>query len=419
MDGVGKWAGSLDWCGDEGVGGDVEVSARRLVQLGTCLHRAVTWNPLRSRADDVFRYIDLSSVDQDTKTISDAREVPCGDAPSRARQLVAAGDVLVSTVRPNLNGVTRVPSELGGATASTGFCVLRPEAKEIDGSYLFHWVKSSDFVGDMVRKATGASYPAVSDRIIFESLIPLPPLEEQRRIAAILDQTETLRTQRRAALAQLDSLTQSIFLDMFGDPVTNPKGFEIKPLAGVTKFENGDRSANYPSGDDIKQSGVLFLSTKNIVASKLDLSKSQFITREKFASLSRGKALAGDLIITLRGTLGSCCIFDCEQETAFINAQMMIIRPTDNVLSQYLHALLTSDDAKAHFDYIGRGAAVPQLTAAQLAELKVLLPPLPLQQTFATRIQAIESLKATHRAALAELDALFASLQQRAFAGKL
>lgn len=395
------------------------MSASSLVQLGTCLSRASTWNPLRASADDLFRYIDLSSVDQDTKAISDAREVACGEAPSRARQLVAAGDVLVSTVRPNLNGVARVPPDLDGATASTGFCVLRPEPKKLDGSYLFQWVKSSAFISDMVSKATGASYPAVSDRIIFESPIPLPSLQEQRRIAAILDLAETLRTQRRQALAHLDTLSQSLFLDMFGDPVTNPKGFVIATLADVSKFENGDRSSNYPSGEDIKTEGVLFLSTKNIVASKLDLSKPQFITQEKFKSLSRGKAQSGDLIITLRGTLGSCCIFDCEEETAFINAQMMIIRPTAKVISQYLHSLLTSDEAKAHFDYIGRGAAVPQLTAGQLGELKVLLPPIALQQTFATRIQAIEALKATHRTALAQLDALFASLQQRAFSGEL
>ncbi len=395
------------------------MSAYPSTPLGSCVLRVETWNPLRAAPDEVFRYIDLSAVDQDTKSITEAREIACAEAPSRARQLVRTGDVLVSTVRPNLNGVARVHDDLNGATASTGFCVLRPDPEKLSGSYLFHWVKSAAFVGDMVSKATGASYPAVSDRIIFESLFPLPPLEEQRRIAAILDQAETLRTQRRTALTLLDSLTQSLFLDVFGDPVANPKGFEIKLLADVTKFENGDRSSNYPSGDDLKTSGILFLSTKNIVNNTLDLSQPQYITEEKFASLSRGKALSGDLIITLRGTLGSCCIFDGEHKTAFINAQMMLIRPTAKVLSVYLHALLTSDNAKAHFDYIGHGAAVPQLTSAQLAELKVLVPPLPLQQTFSTRIASIEALKTTHRRALAALDALFASLQQRAFAGQL
>ena len=215
------------------------MSLPSLVPLGTCLSRASTWNPLRESADELFRYIDLSSVDQDTKTISDAREVACGEAPSRARQLVAHGDVLVSTVRPNLNGVARVPAELDGATASTGFCVLRPEPNKLDGSYLFQWVKSSAFISDTVSKATGASYPAVSDRIIFESPIPLPPLEEQRRIAAILDQAETLRTQRRQALAHLDTLTQSLFLDMFGDPVVNPKGWGKRPFGTVCETRLG------------------------------------------------------------------------------------------------------------------------------------------------------------------------------------
>jgi type I restriction enzyme, S subunit len=231
------------------------MSVRSLVQLGTCLSRASTWNPLRASTDDLFRYIDLSSVDQDTKAISDAREVACGEAPSRARQLVSSGDVLVSTVRPNLNGVARVPSELDGATASTGFCVLRPEPKKIDGSYLFQWVKSSAFVGDMVAKATGASYPAVSDRIIFESSIPLPPLSEQRRIAAILDQAETLRTQRRQALAHLDTLTQSLFLDMFGDPASNPNGLPRMKLGELIAEgpQNGlyKSSTEYGSGTPI------------------------------------------------------------------------------------------------------------------------------------------------------------------------
>src|SRR5690606_17508580 len=176
-----------------------------------------------------------SAVDQDAKAVTGARKLACSEAPSRARQLVRAGDVLVSTVRPNLNGVALVPMELDGATASTGFCVLRPRAGQLDSRYLYHWVKSPRFVSDMARKATGASYPAVSDRIVWESKLPLPPLPEQRRIAEILDKADALRAKRRAALAHLDTLTQSIFLDMFGDPATNPKGWPIKRIAEISE----------------------------------------------------------------------------------------------------------------------------------------------------------------------------------------
>ena len=212
------------------------MSAYPSTPLGSCVLRVETWNPLRAAPDEEFRYIDLSAVDQDTKSITEAREIACAEAPSRARQLVRTGDVLVSTVRPNLNGVARVPNDLNGATASTGFCVLRPDPEKLSGRYLFHWVKSAAFVGDMVSKATGASYPAVSDRIIFESLFPLPPLGEQRRIAAILDQAETLRTQRRTALALLDSLTQSLFLDMFGDALASDERTPMGELVSEFRY---------------------------------------------------------------------------------------------------------------------------------------------------------------------------------------
>src|SRR4051812_40057640 len=94
--------------------------------IGELVEPVKTWNPLRANPDEAFDYIDLSAVDQAAKAIIGAREVTCGEAPSRARQLVATGDVLVSTVRPNLNGIAKVNAEFDGATASTGFCVLRP-----------------------------------------------------------------------------------------------------------------------------------------------------------------------------------------------------------------------------------------------------------------------------------------------------
>lgn len=152
--------------------------------IGELISPIKSWTPTSSDDADSFTYIDLSAVDQEAKALNGAREIACSEAPSRARQLVQSGDILVSTVRPNLNGVAQVPVELGGATASTGFCVLRPRANELDGRYLYQWVKSPTFIQEMVRRATGASYPAVSDRIVQASEIPLPSIEEQRRIAA-------------------------------------------------------------------------------------------------------------------------------------------------------------------------------------------------------------------------------------------
>lgn len=211
------------------------------IPIGKLIEKVVSWNPPRDAPDDELDYIDLSSVDNATKQITANQTVIGSEAPSRARQRVKAGDILVSTVRPNLNGVARVPDQLDGATASTGFCVLRPQAAQLDASYLFHWVQSAEFVGDMMRKATGASYPAVSDKIIAQSEIPLPPLDEQKRIAAILDQADELRRKRQRAIDRLNQLGQAIFHEMFGDPRANPNEYPILPLGQLVENEDGKR----------------------------------------------------------------------------------------------------------------------------------------------------------------------------------
>lgn len=180
-----------------------------LVRIGDVTEPVLSWNPLRS-AQNAFCYIELSAVDQQEKRITAASMVDPQNAPSRARQLVKTGDVLVSTVRPNLNAVAIVDAVYDGATASTGFCVLRAIGGKLDASYLFHWVRTPQFVNEMVRLATGASYPAVSDRIVRASLMPLPSLSDQRRRAATLEKVQAQEDLHRAALNKLGQLYSSL-----------------------------------------------------------------------------------------------------------------------------------------------------------------------------------------------------------------
>ncbi|KLU05880.1 Type I restriction-modification system, specificity subunit S [Rhodopirellula islandica] len=288
---------------------------------------------------------------------------------------------------------------------------------QVDATYLARFLQSN--ARNLLTNVRGTTADNIPTESLRQIQVPLPPLSEQKRIAEILDRAEALRAKRRAALALLDELTQSIFLDMFGDPIHNEKGWQCATLAEIAQFENGDRSSNYPSGDDIKTEGVLFLSTKNIVDRQLELRDAVFITHEKFKSLSRGKLKPMDLIITLRGTLGSCCLFDSDYDTGFINAQMMIIRPRESALPRFLHAMLTTKQAKDQFKRIGHGGAVPQLTATQLSKLVFALPPVDLQKAFCERLHSSEELIAKHETSLGELDQLFASLQHRAFRGEL
>lgn len=298
-----------------------------------------------------------------------------------------------------------------------GWLVLSPKSDQIHTDYFYHYLGSFEVKNRLAAKAAGAVVKNLNSDIVRQLEIPLPPLVEQQRIAAILDKADALRRKRQQAIDLADQFLRSVFLEMFGDPVTNPKRWDMVPMSEFSSFENGDRSSNYPSGEDIVDAGVLFLSTKNILQDELSLKTCQYITKEKFDSLSRGKARQGDLIITLRGTLGACCIFESEHDTAFINAQMMIIRPNRNATNVYLHDLITSRAIKAQLQKIGQGAAVPQLTAQQLKDLKLPLPPVELQNRYECVRQSVLNMVGKMKGSSGE--GLFESVSQQAFRGEL
>lgn len=389
----------------------------RLIAIGEVVAPVRTWTPEREAPDKLFTYIDLGAIDQDTKQIVNGRQVLGGEAPSRARQIVAAGDVLVSTVRPNLNGVARVPIRMNTATVSTGFCVLRPKSEKLDGAYLFHWVRSTQFVEEMVRKATGASYPAVSDRIVFESKLPLPSLAEQRRISGILDKADALRTKRRAALIQLDTLTQSIFLEMFGDAVANTRGWPTKSLPEVCYcYSGGTPSKADPdlwrgtvpwfSAKDLK-SPDLFDSTDHISHQITENSTLRLLPANTVAIVVRGMILAHTFPISVL------------RIPSTINQDLKALLPKVPIEPQFLAACLRSAKSLALQQVSEAGHGTKRLDANGLREIPVLLPPMQLQREFVLRIEQVEKLRIAAQASLHELDSLFASLQHRAFRGAL
>ena len=391
------------------------MSASQLRAIGDLVEPVSTWMPERDDPAGVFTYVDLSAVDQDAKVVTGARELACLDAPSRARQLVRAGDVLVSTVRPNLNGVALVSPELDGATASTGFCVLRPRSGQLDGRYLYQWTKSPRFVSDMVRKATGASYPAVSDRIVCQSKLPLPSFPEQLRIAEILGRADALRVKRRAALAQLDTLTHSIFLDMFGDPATNPKGWPRNALGSVSVFYAG---STLPKGRQFtgQRSGYFLLKVSDM---NLAGNEVYFATSQQWSDVPGAASSTcpeSSVVIPKRGAAIATNKKRITTRASVLDPNLMAIFPRQEHLTlAFLYAWLLRLDLNS----ITSGSSVPQLNKRDLDPLSIPVPPLTLQLMFADRIAQVQRVVSMHRKAASRLDMLFVGLQQHAFRGAL
>ena len=271
--------------------------------------------------------------------------------------------------------------------------------------------------------APATTVPIVNKSRFSELKIPVPPLEEQRRIAAILDQAETLRTQRRTALALLDSLTQSLFLDMFGDDDKGEPRFAVAALADVLEMplQNG---AYYPKEEYVSEGGVEMVhmsdafngivgrgSLKRVNCSDADLSK---------YGLNESDILLARRSLTYEGAAKPCLVPPAAEPLIFESSFIRVTPDRKKLSVPYLFHYLdnpTIRDKRVR-PFVTQ-STISGINQSNLERVAVVVPPLPLQQTFATRIASIEALKATHRRALAALDALFASLQQRAFTGAL
>ena len=363
-----------------------------LAKIGDVVIKAKTWDPRKDAPEDLIRYVDIGSVSQDTKAIGDLIPIIGSEAPSRARQLVRTGDILVSTVRPNLNAVAMVSEELDGATASTGFSILRPDTDHVDPAYLFHWVRTGDFVAEMMRQATGQSYPAVSDKIVKASEIPLPPLAEQKRIAGILDQAAELCRLRTRALEKLNTLGRAIFYEMFGSVHSNPIGFQRVIL-----------------GDLIKVSSGQGLTAKEMIPGDFPVYGGNGIN----GFHNEGPVGANRIVI---GRVGVYCgAVHVTNQPCWVTDNALLVRQLQPCSVTYLAEALRVADLN---QYAGR-AAQPLISGSRIYPVEILLPPEDQQKRFEEALQAITRQQYSAERASNKIRILFASLQHRAFRGEL
>ena len=333
-----------------------------------------------------------------------------------ASRVSKAGDIVLG-IRASIGEKVLADGEYCLGRGVAGFRA----GKELDSRYLWHWL--TQIQPELANKARGATFLQVNKNDIAELEIALPPLPEQRRIAAILDQADALSAKRQEALAQLDSLTQSIFIEMFDGQQSQE--WPIETIADVAALHDGAIRTG-PFGSQLLHSefvaeGVAVLGIDNAVANEFRWGERRFISEAKYRDLRRYTVRPGDVLITIMGTCGRCAVVPDDIPVSINTKHLCCI--TLNAMKcrpEFLHAFfLRHPMARAYLEQTSKGAIMSGLNMGLIRSMPISVPPLALQQTFATRIQAVEALKATHRAALAELDALFASLQHRAFAGQL
>ncbi len=313
---------------------------------------------------------------------------------------VVAGTLLLVT-RTGVGKTAVAPWEL---SFSQDITALLPDVEQLETSYLQRFLDTQkDY---FARHSRGATIKGIAREVLESLEIPLASISSQKRIAAILDAADALRAKRRESIEQLDSLIQATFLEMFGDPVTNPKGWEASTLGAVCDIQTGYAWKSKRFNSD----GV---GTPVIRIQNVGTSEAELIHTEE-PPIGRFWVTPSELLLTLSGSfrlakwLGPKALLN--QRIARLTAKPGVNKSfVEHALASRLHAI----------EAMGRHALVNNVALADLREMGMFLPPLDLQTRFASIVESIEQQKARLKAHLAELDTLFASLQSRAFNGEL
>jgi len=294
-----------------------------------------------------------------------------------------------------------------------GTKVLQPKKENCDTKYLYYFFLSINVPN------TGYNRHF---KYLKKLKIPIPPLDQQKKIATILDAADAYRQKTKALITKYDELTQSLFLELFGDPVRNPKGWEVSFLKQITT-KIGSGATPRGGKQAYKKEGVSLIRSMNVYDNMFKYKNLAFIDEEQAAKLKNVIVEKGDVLFNITGA--SICrssVVPNDVLPARVNQHVSILRPIKSIItSKFLSRFLISKNVKTKLLGVGSGggAVMEAITKEQLQNIEVIVPPLDIQNQFADSVQAIETQKAQAQASLAQAEDLFNSLLQRAFKGEL
>lgn len=336
------------------------------------------------------------------------------------KQKVRSGDIVIAASSGSISVVGKAAQAEDDLDMGFGaFCkVVRPSPK-VHARYIGHFFKTQNYRRRMSALAAGANINNLKNEHIDEIEIPLPSLEEQKRIAAILDQADELRRKRQRAIDRLNQLGQAIFHEMFGDVRTNPMGWEIVKLGDVC----GVGSSKRVFVEEFVDEGIPFYRGTEVgkLATGEVIEPDLFIAPSHYAELiaHSGKPEIGDLLLPSICHDGRIWRVDDETPFYFKDGRVLWIKQNEAIFdSEYLRNHLRNAFL-SNYHAIASGTTFAELKIVNLKGLSVLCPPLKDQAEFSERIQEVESSRRNMVKSENEAASLFASLQHRAFQGEL
>ena len=397
----------------------------RWVKLGEVCASAQNRDP-KTTPDLPFRYVDISSIDNNSKKIIDARTILGRDAPSRAKQIIRINDVLVATTRPNLNAVALVPEELNDEICSTGFSVFR--AKElIDPSFLFAFVQTQYVIDTISGQVRGMLYPAVTDRQVRDVYLPLPPLPEQKRIAVkvqeLMQEMERARTACEKQLEAVRALHAAYLREVFESE--EAKKWERKKVGEILKepLKNG---LNYRKEDF--GTGIKFVNVSDVFCTESTDNEKLGRINVSLKDVKKYQLQTGDILIVRsslkREGVAYPALFIEDEEPVVFCGFLIRIRPDKGKVAPfYLLNYLRSSIAREKLVGDSDTVTITNVDQGTLLSLDIPIPSLDEQQRITFELKEkmaqVENLQSAIQNQHSALSVLPQSILRKAFSGEL
>ena len=361
----------------------------------------------------------ITNVQQGYISNNNPKYVAIQDNSKLKQFILDEGDILMSLTgdvgRVGVIKKNHLPAVLNQRVAK-----LKIKSKAVDKNYLFWFLNSESTRIKIESYGYGVAQKNVSSKQIELLEIPLPPLAEQQRIAAILDKAELVKRKRQLANEKLDELAQSVFIEMFGDPIKNEKGWKIVKLSQLV-YKLG--SGSTPTGGDAsyKDFGISLIRSLNVHNGKFKYKNLAYIDDVQAKKLSNVSVESGDILLNITGaSVARVCVTPNNVLPARVNQHVMIIRPKEIVNNIFLEKLLLTKQMQNNLLGIsGSGATRESITKAQAEELEIILPEINLQNKFSAVMMEIEKLALKENFGENSIVNLLNSIQSKAFSGQL
>lgn len=305
--------------------------------------------------------------------------------------------------------------------ATNQACAAFVPNEKVDTNYLYYFLKSKK--NDFVRDGVGGAQPNISATYLKAVDFPLPPLETQKKIAAVLEKADQMRKDCQQMEQELNSLAQSVFIDMFGDPVTNPKGWDKRHLLELVADKDDIKCG--PFGTQLGKSeftteGVPLWGIKH-VNSGFEKPTVEYVSHEKALDLKAYSIVCGDIVMTRKGNVGNCYIYPDNLQSGIMHSDLLRIRPCNSTVSaSFLQKqFMYSKDVEGQLKLISQGAIMAGINVTKLKSLTLLSPPLEEQKKYEKFLSEVETNKITLAHKLSESNNMFNALMQKAFKGEL